>query len=525
MKLLDLLHKVKLRDYQIEALAAIKDALDAGNHPVCSVAAGGGKSILIAALASTLPGRILIVTHRKVLISQDELALRKLGIHDAGIYSAGLKRRDLSDRVVFAGLQSIYKRMDELQAHGAIRYILWDEAHMCAPPENPNAEKGSKKRMSNVIFEACPDAQRVGFSATPYRMDDGPIYADNGLWFNCMPSHVGVTDLTEMGYLSRLTGVKTAIDADLSSVKVRHGDYVSKELSEVMQETELVQAAVEEIVELSRHRKSLKVFCVDQAHCETVTRAMQDAGIDAEFVTGKTRSEEEALILERFQKQNLRALISCEKFTTGFDVPCIDCVVLLRPSQSKSLVVQSICRGTRLSPETGKFDCLVLDLAGNLEKHMPIDGIPKVIKSPRQMSKEEKEEQEKEKKVVERPLNHGTRAARMDPLGSSATVRLKVLDVTYLVKPAKKYPDRDNLIAIYKCVNDQGVKRSVSRWVLVEYPGRAGAQARDWFERRGLAMPRTARDALKEVRKSLTKPIEIVVKKDGDYDRVLSETF
>lgn len=521
MKVLDLLPKVELRDYQVAALTAIRDALDAGKNPVCSVAAGGGKSILIAALAKTLPGRILIVTHRKVLLSQDESALQKFGVYNAGMYSAGLKRRDLSPRVVFAGLQSIYKRMDELQAFGPICYILWDEAHMCAPPD----WHASKKRMSNVIFEACTEAQRVGFSATPYRMDDGPIYAENGLWFDCMPSHVGVTDLTEMGYLSRLTGVKTAIDADLSKVHSRQGDYVTKELSEVMRESELVKAAVAEIADLSRHRKSLKVFCVDRAHCAVVTTALRDVGIDAAFVTGNTKSDEESTILERFGKQSLRALVSCEKFTTGFDVPCIDCVVLLRPSQSKSLVIQSICRGTRLSPETGKSDCLVLDLAGNLEKHMPIDGIPTVLKSPRQMEKEETEAKEKSEKSVERGLNHGTRAARVDPLGSSVAVRLKVLDVVYLVKPAKKYPDRDNLIVVYKCVNGDGVRRVVSRWVLVEYPGRPGDMARDWFQRRGLDMPRKTKDALKVVRKLSKKPIEIVVKKDGDYDRVLSEIF
>ena len=110
------LNRLTLRGYQTEAVEAVLASLGRQECPVVNMATGSGKSLVIAALCARLPGRVLVVTHRKKLLAQNSAELsRYLGIgEDIGIYSAGLNQRDTTQRVIFGGVQSIYKRMEEL---------------------------------------------------------------------------------------------------------------------------------------------------------------------------------------------------------------------------------------------------------------------------------------------------------------------------------------------------------------------------------------------------------------------------
>ena len=511
---------ITLRPYQAEDIEILLGALAKRESPVASVATGGGKGVYIPALAHQIPERILCVTDRQELIAQNEIQMLRSGQGDAGVYSAGLKRRETSDRVIFAGVQSIYKRMDELQAAGPFAVVIVDEAH-AVPPRSVDS-------MYNAVLSACPLAQYMGLTATPYRLIDGPIYGQEDSWFTSCPVSRGISELTALGYLAPLVGVKTGADVDLSHVRSRGGDFVRGDLAQASSEENVVSAALDEICYLAQDRKSWLLFGVDVSHCQLLLEGLRERGVPSELIVGDNRitsDESRVKLIQGFKEQAFRALVNCEVLTTGFDAPGVDCVALLRASQSKGLITQMMGRGSRLSPETGKEDCLVLDLAGNLARHIPIDGIPEVKRSPKRA---EADEQQREREEEARQARHGIMAARgIDPLADSLEAQaelLRVEGVTYYVRPAKKHPTRDNLIVTYKCRTLDLRQKSVTQFVLCEYPKERGIQARAWFERRGMTMPSATRYALNMARRGPT-PTEILVIKSGKYDEILMEYF
>ena len=120
-------------------------------------------------------------------------------------------------------------------------------------------------------------------------------------------------------------------------------------------------------------RRSWLVFCCGVAHAMLVCAALHKRGIDAEVLTGAHGSTERDSIIARFKSGELRCLVNVNVLTTGFDAPNVDLLVMLRATQSPSLYVQMVGRGTRL--HEGKKDCLVLDYGTNVERHGLIDDI------------------------------------------------------------------------------------------------------------------------------------------------------
>jgi len=509
-------NQLRLRAYQEEALHDLLLAIEGEEHPVCAMATGSGKSIVIAALCAELGTRVLVATHRKELLEQNSETLNRfLPGADYGIYSAGLEQRETRSRVIFGGVQSIYRRMSELQRAGGFGAVICDEAHRCPPP--------SRESMYKTVFDACPHATRIGFSATPYRMDNGPIYGDADSWFTRLSSHIGVETLTEMGYLSPLVGVLTAADVPLDGVRKQAGEFILSDLSQSASEEAVAKQAVDELCRLAVNRKSWLVFCVDVAHTELITGMLRDRQIDARMIVGSTPSDERATTLDAFRAGDLRALVNCQVGTEGFDIPRVDCVAMLRPTLSKSLAVQMIGRGTRLFP--GKDNALVLDLAGNLERHVPLDGIPSYLKSPERAQQDERKEAA-ERVERERQARHGTQASTLDPRYAHAVPprKLNVARVTVKLVPSKKRKECTNLRVQYLCTDAHGQKVWVNNWLCPEYEGWARKQAQGWFSRRGVVMPRGAEAAM-ALANSAPQPHAILCEREGGWDRVKMEYF
>lgn len=510
-----------LRRYQQEAVANIIESLRAGANPVCNIATGGGKSVILSELCNRLDGRILVVTHRKELIAQNEATLHRNGGDSVGAYSAGLGRRDMDARIIVAGVASIYKRMDELQASGPFRYVLYDESHFGLSDQSGNT-------MGDQVLRACPTAQRVGLSATPYRMPDAPIWGYDGAWFDEVAVEKGILELTNAGYLCRLVGVQTASAPNLDHVRTRGGDYALGDLSQASSEEDVVNGACDEILYLAQDRRHILIFCVDVAHAGVVAEALRERGCKPEVVTGTTPSEERADILTRFKNGGVRHLINVGVLSIGYDETSIDCVVLMRASQSRSLVTQMLGRGSRLHPE--KLNCVILDMAGNLERHAPIDGLPKVMRSPKLAEVQKKQQKEaKEREERERKVRHSRFAAiGIDPLAPlpehQEGVVLAVTGCSFALRPAKKYPGRQNLLVFYKCETASGATATVTQFVLLDYPGRPGVEAASWFARRGMVKPHDAKRALGMAWKAPV-PEAIVVEKQGQWDSVVMEQF
>jgi DNA repair protein RadD len=342
-----------------------------------------GKSVVIGRIASDAViqwnGRVLILAHVKELLEQNAAKIVSLCPEiPVGIFSAGLKSRDTDEPIIVAGIQSVYNKACDL---GSFDLILVDEAHLIAPDG-----EGMYRTSLNDMKVINTNVHVIGLTAKPYRLKGGLICKPENM-LNAVCYDAGLKEMINQGYLSPLVSRAGRAEAKLSNLHVRGGEFLNTEIVAAMDQKEITDAACEEIVELTKERKSVLIFCTSVEHCEHVMERLRFLGQVCEMVTGETSAAERAELLERFKgkeipldlfgnmKPPLKYLCNVSVLTTGFDAPNVDCVVLLRPTASPGLLVQMVGRGLRLSPATGKTDCLILDYGENILRHGPIDCI------------------------------------------------------------------------------------------------------------------------------------------------------
>lgn len=358
---------IKLRPYQSAAINSVVSYWQSGGgNPLVDLATGTGKSFVIAKLTQDLLAqyqmRVLMLVHVRELVQQNFQALLKVW-PDApvGIYSAGLGRRDVHHRITFASIQSVYRQASLI---GPRDLVLIDEAHLV-----PANGEGMYRKLLTDLRSMAPDLRVAGFTATPYRLDSGRLDS-NGLFDETVYSY-GIANGIADGYLSPLISKASAAEIDVSNVQRRGGEFVAGALERAADR--ITAQAVGEIVQYGEHRRAWLVFCSGVKHAAHARDALRAAGIVAEMVTGDTPLGERDRIINDFRAGRIRALTNANVLTTGFDVPHVDMIVMLRPTLSASLFVQTVGRGTRLAP--GKEDCLVLDFAGNTRRHGPVDDV------------------------------------------------------------------------------------------------------------------------------------------------------
>ncbi len=381
-----------LRPYQEAAVNAVYKHLGSKDTNPCVVLpTGTGKSLVLAQIAKDTAlnwqGRVLILAHVKELLEQNADKIQRLCEEiPVGIYSAGLKSRQTKEPVIVAGIQSVYNKACDLDAFDL---IMIDECHLIAP-DGDGMYRTFLKEMKTIN----PRVRLVGMTATPYRLKGGLICKPENL-LNEICYEAGLKEMIQQGYLSPLVSRAGRAEADLSNLHIRGGEFINDEIEAVMDSDHLVAAACREIVDLTKDRKSVLIFTSSVKHCQHVAEAIRGySGQECAVVTGETSPGERAEIIDRFKgkavpadlfgtlKPPLKFVCNVNVLTTGFDAPNTDCIVLLRPTNSPGLLVQMVGRGTRLSPETGKTDCLVLDYGGNIMRHGPVDMIRVKDKTP-----------------------------------------------------------------------------------------------------------------------------------------------
>ena len=377
---------MQLRYYQTDAIKAVLRSLqETSENPCLEIPTGGGKTPIIATIATVIAkagARVLIVAHRKELLEQTAEKLKVWGDDvPFSIVSAGLGQKDFGGRIVIAGIQSVFKHAEKLTASGPINFILVDEAHLI-----PNTDVDDVKGMYQTLIanlRARYDKLRViGLTATPYRLGTGSVVGPDKILTKTVYK-VGVKELIEKGYLCKLTTRVPSLDIDNSKLHIERGEYKAQDVDAQYNQKGVVATAVKNLIAMTRKRKSVLIFCASVEHANNVykeLKAQTSAGVA--IVTGATDATERALTLKRFKREpgannllgdnsDLKYLINVDVLTTGFDATNVDAVVLLRPTLSPGLYYQMIGRGLRLNEN--KQDCLILDFAGNIEKHGPID--------------------------------------------------------------------------------------------------------------------------------------------------------
>lgn len=376
---------VELRDYQSSAKAALYDYLrQKDGNPCVVIPTAGGKSICIASVAADAVnlwhGRVLILAHVKELVDQNSKELKGLCPDlSVGVYSAGLDRRDTKEPVVVAGIQSIYNKIDLFEPFDL---VMVDEVHM-VPPDG----EGRYQTFLNAAKAKNPNIRMVGWTATPFRTQGGIICRPENL-FNEVCYEANVKDLIDAGWLSKITAKAGTANADLEHLHIRAGEFVAEEVEKAMGEDRLVASACREIVEKTKDRKACLIFCTSVEHCNKVAKLIAAySGEECAVVTGDTPSEKRDEIIRRLKGEEievdlfggklppLKYCCNVSVMTTGTNIRRLDTIALLRPTASAGLFIQMVGRGFRLSPETGKTECLVLDYGKNVERFGPIDAI------------------------------------------------------------------------------------------------------------------------------------------------------
>lgn len=528
---------LELRPYQRESIDALFAYWAEGRgNGLLVLPTGAGKSLVLAALCQELlrdyPSlRIGIVTHVRELIAQNYQELLRLWPQaPAGIYSAGIGRRDARAQILFCGIQSVWNKVHIL---GSFDILLVDECHLI-----PRSADTSYGRFIASLQEETPDMRVVGLTATPFRLDSGRLDRGKDRIFEDIVYEANVADLIEQGYLSPLVSKATAQQLDVTGVKKRGGEYVEKELQIAVDKEWITRAAVEEIARFGAERKAWLAFCAGVDHALHVRDAIRDAGFICETVTGETPKAERDRIVTAFRNGQIRCLTSVGVLGTGFNVPMVDLIALLRPTNSAGLYVQQVGRGLRKA--TAKDNCLVLDFAGLIKKHGPIDMVTSTSASQAKDPDAEKQVLAKECPdcssllalnarscphcgyvwpIKEEPPKHeATADASSAILSKGAPSWISVDGARYYLH--RKDGSPDSIRAEYDC----GFTTH-REWVCFSHQGYARQKAEGWWARAaGTIVPRDTAEALKRIGECRA-PAEISVRPSGRYFEIVGRRY
>ena len=519
-----------LRPYQEAAISSIYGYFQTNKgNPLVVIPTAGGKSLVMAsfiegALKAWPDQRILIVTHVRELIAQNHAEMIGLWPEaPAGIYSAGLGKREAQARVLFAGIQSIHRRAHEI---GHTDLVLVDEAHLI-----PGNSSTMYRRFLDALQVINPALKVIGLTATPFRTGSGMLHEGKDALFTDIAYEAPVRDLIDAGYLSPLVSKQPATRIDVSKVGTRAGDFIQRDLAAAVDQEATTRAAVTEIIEHGRARKSWLAFCSGVDHARHVAEEFGRQGITCRTIFGDTPKDERDVIIAAFKRGEIRALASMGVLTTGFNAPAVDLIALLRPTKSAGLYVQMVGRGTRLAP--GKENCLVLDFAGNVRRHGPIDLVrPKRPgdggggEAPTKVCPEcdsiialsAMECPDCGYVFPAREVKIAHTAATL-PVLSPKVEWLPVHGVFY--SRHDKRGGRPSMKVTYSC----GLK-SYNEWVCVEHEGYARQKAAEWWRKRapGCRMPRNVDDAIAQAGQ-LALPTAISVRPSGRFLEISGYRF
>lgn len=484
-----------------------------------------GKSLVIAkfcenALTSWPTTKILILTHVQELIQQNYQELIDLWPSaPAGINSAGVGRREYRAPIIFAGIQSVHKYATKF---GPVDIVMIDEAHLI-----PRDSDTMYRRFLNDLKVINPHVKIVGLTATPYRLDSGRLDHGEGKLFDGIAYEYPILDAVREGYLTPLISKEPNTLLDVTGVGTRGGEFTPSELQAAVDTLDINEAAVTEIVKWGEERKSWLIFGSGVEHCQHLAELVRGKGFSCEVITAETSKTDRAAFIRRFKAGEIRALASMGVLTTGFNATAVDLIAMLRPTKSTGLYVQICGRGMRLHP--GKANCLVLDFAGNVARHGPVDAV-----DPKDPKKGDGEAPTKTcpecKSIVHaaalvcpdcgfefppRIVKIEKTATALPVMSSTISKWIPVDDIEF--NKHEKLGKPISLRVTYHCAFS-----TYKEWVCFEHIGFARQKAASWWMRRGnLPVPNTVAEALERIRNGeLKTTTEIAIKPAGKFTEV-----
>lgn len=338
---------MKLRPYQEDLIERTRQALRRHRRVLLQAPTGAGKTaitVYMMSRASAQGKRCVFCVHQNELLAQTSRALWEQRL-DHGMIASGKSISRLPVQV--ASVQTWVRRLDKYDPPDL---IIIDECHRSA------ASTYQK------VLEAYPSARVIGLTATPQRTD-GKGLDDTYSEIVHGPS---IRQLIDAGYLADYEIYAPPSTLDLSSVKTRMGDYDKKQLETTMDRPTITGDAVA-TYKKHAYGKRCVVMCVSIRHAEHVRDSYIAAGVPAELIEGSMTNREREAVLDRFRSGETLVIANVQLLIEGVDIPSIEVVQWLRPTQSLIIWMQGNGRGLR--PCEGKDRLLILDQVGNWSKH------------------------------------------------------------------------------------------------------------------------------------------------------------
>lgn len=349
------LNGITWRDYQKRCFLTIRDNYRNNvKSQLITSATGTGKRMMAIFIMAQFK-KPLFLAHREELIGQALDDIDKFFPMKSGVIKA--ERFELDKDIIVASPQTLHRRLNKIPKD-RFDCIIVDEAH----------------HYSSLTFRKALDyfdcKLLVGWTATPTRMDNLSL-SDI---FDKITFEYNIIDGIRDGYLAHLNAIRVKTDVDISGVKKQAGDFNQKELS-VKIDTPIRNALIaRKYTEYAKDRQGV-FFCIDIKHAVHLRDAFRDIGISCEtVVSDKNVTPDRKGIDRKFKAGEIQIITNVEIYTEGWDYNDVGVIGMARPTQSLTLFMQAIGRGTRLKSaefvEKHKSDnCIILDFVDNSTKH------------------------------------------------------------------------------------------------------------------------------------------------------------
>ncbi|ALO67927.1 helicase [Arthrobacter alpinus] len=353
--------------HQVEMLEDLEAERNKGFHRNLLVAATGTGKTVIAALdfrrlceASGRKLTLLFVAHRKEILQQSLTTYRN--VMQSGSFGELFvgDHKPQEWKHVFASVQSLTaKNLDNFDP-SKFDVVVIDEFHHSAA-----------KTYRKLIDHLTPQ-EFLGLTATPERGDG--IHVADEFFEGRTASELRLWDALDADLLVPFHYFGVSDGVDLSSLDWKRGSYDLQQLSEVYTGNDVragkIIKELQDKVTSSEHMRAIG-FCVSIQHAEYMARVFNAAGIKSVAVSGQTDDGERALALSRLQKREINCIFAVDLFNEGLDLPQVDTILLLRPTQSATIFMQQLGRGLRRAK--GKAVLTVMDFIGQQHREFRFD--------------------------------------------------------------------------------------------------------------------------------------------------------
>lgn len=343
------------RGAQIEALCALEHTRQEGAKRALVVAATGVGKTYLAAFDSKGFERVLFVAHREEILKQAAVSFHNVrNSDDYGFFDGAEKSTDKS--VIFASVATL-GRSEYLNERYFPRdyfdYIVVDEFHH------------SVNNQYRRIVEYFKSEFLLGLTATPERMDGKNIYE---ICDYNVPYEISLKSAINKGMLVPFHYYGIYDDTDYSGIHIVRGKYDEKELNETYIGNVYRHDLIYKYYRKYGSKRALG-FCCSREHAEEMAQEFCKRGIPSVAVYSNSNSEyaeERSVAIKKLTDGEIRVIFSVDMFNEGVDIPSVDMVMFLRPTESPIVFLQQLGRGLRKSK--GKEYLDVLDFIGNYEK-------------------------------------------------------------------------------------------------------------------------------------------------------------